>query len=363
MATWWKKVVTMLTGDRLDQPPDGAAHPATEAHFSEHAAAPDGGSSVSSDPPDSSAPHDRLAEVRQLIRGLGEAVANLPATLSSLSDGQRDQLQLTAGRLDEVATRIAALNDALDHHLADSAGRADQIAGGVAQLTGAVEHRFETAATDRGHIVARLDALAAALDGLVAAGQARDRELAQLLEATQTGCEHMQRVREIVASLPEVAASQAESIASLDGHFEAVEQRSAAVADAVERHGRTLDEYKDALADMRRSVIALQQGQTELANHQQRIAESLSGLYDRTTQMTQLFKVSTLKLKQLAETPQTHHQELRAHVTAETERLTGTLGQLRKEVAGAAARGTIALVCSIIAAVAAIVACIGVFHK
>ena len=337
MNTWWKRLTAALTGDQLDQPNPDPTGP--EPHHHDAQESPPMSHSETTLRPDPA-----VEELRERVAWLAEATTDLADKVERHSGD-------AAGRAEQVLAGLAKLSDVLDQHASGAAATEEAQRRSDEDLARS-ERTIET--------LARLSASAERNSAVI---QGLGGQFAQALENTQTASEHTQRVREIVAGLPDIAAAQAETVGNLDQRFQVVEQRTAALADTVDGGTRSLGEVKEAVADLRRFVTGLQQALTDLATHQRQIAESLNGLFERTSQITEIFKAHAQKLKQLAESPQTQLHALREHVTSETNRLAEVGEQARGNASAAASRSKFALVFSVIAALAAIAAAVGAFIK
>lgn len=297
------------------------------------------------------------------VEELRERVAWLAQAVTDLADKVERHSGDAAGRAEQVLSGLDRLSTVLDQHAAGAATRSGEIRGGVTAALDEVQRYSSVDLARSERVIETLARLSASAESNSAFIHGLGEQFAQAVENTQATSEHTQRVREIVAGLPDIAAAQAETIGNLDQRFEVVEQRTAALTDTVDGGTRSLGEVKEAVADLRRFVTGLQQALTDLASHQRQIAESLNGLFERTTQITQIFKAQAQKLKQLAESPQTQLHALREHVTLETGRLAEVCEKARGDASIAAGRGTLALVFAIIAAAAATLAAVGVFMK
>ena len=349
MNTWWKRLIAALPGDRLDQlNPDPTG---LEPHHHDAQESPPMSHSETTLRPDPA-----VEELRERVAWLAEATTDLADKVERHSGD-------AAGRAEQVLTGLARLSDVLNQHASGAAVRSEEIKGGVAAATEEAQRRSNEDLARSERAIETLARLSASAERNSAVIQGLGGQFAQALENTQAASEHTQRVREIVAGLPDIAAAQAETVGNLDQRFQVVEQRTAALADTVDGGTRSLGEVKEAVADLRRFVTGLQQALTDLATHQRQIAESLNGLFERTSQITEIFKAHAQKLKQLAESPETQLHALREHITSETNRLAEVGEQARGNASAEASRSKFVLVCSVIAALAAIAAAFGVFLK
>lgn len=233
----------------------------------------------------------------------------------------------------------------------------------LVNLTDDVDRQFQAVAARSDEILTRIDRLSTVLDDLAAIRDAGNGDTAQILENTQTAREHTQRLREIVASLPEIATAQAESIGNLDQRMNTVEQRTAATADAVADHTRSIDGLKDAVAEFNRVLTNHQKAQTDLGVGQQQITNSMNDLCGRITQVIQLFKAGTQRLNQFVEAPQARHKEMRDLVVSNHEQIKQMCDDLATKADAASSRATLAVVFAAVAAVAAIASIAFAFLK
>lgn len=317
MSTWWKKITGALAGEPLG-PPDDDAAPAPRGDAPAARPMDEPEPSIASGPSDTSA-------------GISERVDDPSETV-------RHPIQDTTVGLDEVLGRLDPLVETMERHAADQSGQAERI-------------------------LSRLDGFTTAIEAVRDAGRLQEGKLAELVDSTAGTQEHVQRVREIVASLPEIAAVQADAVAHVDQRLAGLEERTAALTDAAAGHDRAVAELRECVVGVDRAVGDLREIQTDLATRQREIAESLNGLCERTTQTIQLFKENAEKLRQLAEAPQAGYRQMSEQVRAECHRLADLCGGLQAGIDRASSRSMVAIILAAIAAVGAVAAAVGVFLR
>jgi len=317
MSTWWNKITSALTGEPLG-PPDDDAAPAPRDD------APAAHPTDGPEPSSAAAPSDTSVGISERVDDLSETV--------------RHHIQDTAVRLDEILGRLDPLVETMERHAADQSGQAQRILSG-------------------------LDGFTTAIEAVSDAGRLQEGKLAELVDSTVGTQEHLQRVREIVASLPEIAAVQADAVTHADQRLAGLEERTAALTDAAAGHDRAVAELRECVVGVDRAVGDLREIQTDLATRQREIAQSLNNLCERTTQTIQLFKANAEKLRQLAEAPQAAFRQMSEQVRAECHRLADLCGGLQESVDRASLRSRVAIILAAIAAIGAVAAAVGVFLR
>lgn len=251
-------------------------------------------------------------------------------------------------------------------------------------LIDTVERHITPISGSVGQTAERVDALAAALDGLAAAGRDRARDLANLIERTEantstaeylrefvaglsakvestseaiaslrasfaeatedlaTSAENTRKLREIVATWPEFSAAQVESLNSFEQRLDAMNQRTASTLDAVGAAARETEALKDAVSELGRNLGAIRQTNTELASQQQELTRHIAGLSKLVSHNAEVGKAVHKAVSGLAQERTNHTDEIRKSIEDACGKISGKV--------------TLALVLSGIAALAAIAA-------
>ncbi|MFH1419081.1 MAG: hypothetical protein ABII12_12455 [Planctomycetota bacterium] len=178
-----------------------------------------------------------------------------------------------------------------------------------------------------------------------AAEAARRQEAATALEGKiDAVSEQTLGLRETSDKLLEIVTAQVEAISNIEQRISVFDDRTAATADEVSRTARELDGLKSHLAQLSQAVAQLGEVCSDLADRQQQMAESVGSLEQRVSASCEAAKSASAAIQHVADDRVARHEALREHVTEQSKRL--------------ATRGTLALVLSGIAAVAAIVAAV-----
>ncbi|MFQ5422615.1 MAG: hypothetical protein ACE5F9_01395 [Phycisphaerae bacterium] len=194
----------------------------------------------------------------------------------------------------------------------------------IAQLIEAVEKRHAEAAERAEQTTAAIERLAASIDAMPAPGTTGNGDLPSVLQNTTEAMEQAQRVREIVATLPEIASSQVDAISSLDDHLHAVDQR---------------------VSTLRDERLQSDQVTIQVSNTQRQIARALNVLRDMLIKQAEQSRGAAAEVQGLKEALVGQHQKLRTHVTRQIETSVPRVGPATvfSIVAALAALGTLAL--------------------
>lgn len=206
-------------------------------------------------------------------------------------------------RLYEMFGALTAAQEQNDRRQADLADRLESVLAGVGevrQLLGALGER-----------TASLDAV------LRYVGET----LPALVGKAEANAENVQRIRELIATLPEIAGGQAEAVAGIEQRVEALADRTAATSDAVAQVARGLEDTKQGQERMGQLLAACQQPIADLASNQQQLSKMVNSLARLVSQEVELTKNSAGAIQSMAADRTSQFEEVERHVTKENVRL------------------------------------------
>jgi len=201
----------------------------------------------------------------------------------------------------------------------------------IVQLVAAVERRLAETAERAEQTTAAIERLAASIDAMPASSTTGNGDFSSVLHNTTEAMEQAQRVREIVATLPEIASSQVDAISSLDERLS-----------TLGNHVQTVDERVSNLRDER---LQSDQVTIQVSNTQRQIARALNVLRDMLLKQAEQSTGIAAEVQDLKDALISQHQNLRTHVTRQIETSTPRVGPATafSIVAALAALGTLAL--------------------
>jgi len=313
MSEWWKKLMGILRGEEFDPLGGGATKGEPTGHADPHAAGV-----VSRQAPRSSVTMP-TEELRIHSRSAPQDPA-FPAPWAA-----------------QISDRLERLSGLVEHQSGGS-GRAEN--DRLIELVESLERRLAARVMVDQELSALLRRVTEQLDSQKSGGS--NGHLEVVIEKTTAAEENIQRIREIVATLPEIVQTQLEA---LNGLHERLNPLAASVDGAVgtlDRSAASYGEIKTSVGTITESLTRVARADAELGARQQLIAKALNVLRQQGVDNGEAIVEVSEELSQAKGELNAQIQEVRKHVGRQT-------GRLRSA-------STMAIVFSIIAALASLAA-------
>jgi methyl-accepting chemotaxis protein len=179
----------------------------------------------------------------------------------------------------------------------------------------------------------------------LAAQAGRTAEIAEhLLAKADTGAEQIHCLEESTAALREITSAAAESLGNLADRLESLDENAARLAELMAHSTREIEEIKSKLDQLTQAMTRCLETCAEIAGHQEQMSTAFASMRELTEQGAEAARAGAVTIKSMADDRGSRYDELRAHLTEKYRRL--------------AARNTIALLLSAIAAIAALTAAV-----